>query len=632
MISDDDIKHIERAINEASKSKSEDDRTHPRVGVVVVKDGDVLATAHRGESASGEHGEYIALEKKLSTQPISGATLYTTLEPCTTRNHPKVPCAVRLIERRIKRVVIGMLDPNPSICGKGLWLLRESNVETDLFPHDYMAQVEELNRDFVRSHRGLHPTRTLAKEAPQLGESAARVKHESTEADKSPDANWMRWFGLMEKRDFVAADTLFNEISEAEGTVRKLQLHALRLGMRAELANDAEALSKLHELAEKNDEGAKFAAFQIARVLADTGDLSTALSKYHRAIELANDPNTAAAWTIQLSNCAKRLGESDVATKAILGALTPDLNRENKARLLVALSDLPSALPGQTAHAKAALLLKAALLTPTDTSARFDACYALAGVGLTQVALRHYEALVRADPSHSTARNNLGVALARLDIASRSISAYREALERGSTLAAANLAARYKDAGFLEDAEQILSAAMSSEHVHENVGSGLVSVREAKKQEEETYKGAITTGEEDQLFLENFVDALLGEGDASFAGRWSYDDAAELEVDSVLAGEFEAEWGKTYLRRRLAAKVEGRAAVGHVSRWDIVDEKFGHEQACYAYLTADGSQLRIMQILDGATRHLQWTRITTNSISQANDDHADNENGEHSGK
>jgi pyrimidine deaminase RibD-like protein len=70
------------AIDEAWKSVAEDDgRAHPRVGPVVVKDGKVLAVAHRGEMASGNHAEFVALEKKLAEVPLAGATVYTTLEP-----------------------------------------------------------------------------------------------------------------------------------------------------------------------------------------------------------------------------------------------------------------------------------------------------------------------------------------------------------------------------------------------------------------------------------------------------------------------------------------------------------------------------------------------------------------------
>ncbi|MGB8541801.1 MAG: deaminase [Candidatus Acidiferrales bacterium] len=145
----DDRKFAQLAIAEARKSIPEDDRIHPKVGVVVVKDGQIIASAYRGEIPQC-HAEYIALEKKLSEVPLSNATVFTTLEPCTSRKHPKVPCAIRLTERKIARVVIGMLDPDDRISGRGQRALRKAEIATDLFPSDLMSQVEELNRDFVR--------------------------------------------------------------------------------------------------------------------------------------------------------------------------------------------------------------------------------------------------------------------------------------------------------------------------------------------------------------------------------------------------------------------------------------------------------------------------------------------------
>lgn len=145
-----DIEFMRLAISEARNSKSEDERVHPRVGAVVVKNGVKLATAHRGEIL-GNHAEFTALETKLGEELTSGATVYTTLEPCTTRNHPKVPCAHRLVERKVSRVVIGMVDPDQRISGKGILELRKANIEVDLFPKELMAEVEEINREFIRS-------------------------------------------------------------------------------------------------------------------------------------------------------------------------------------------------------------------------------------------------------------------------------------------------------------------------------------------------------------------------------------------------------------------------------------------------------------------------------------------------
>lgn len=162
-MADDDLKYMQLAIEEAEKCSPEDSRPHPSVGTVIVTNQNTYFTHRGAESQPGGHAEYVALDVIGEKKILSGSILYTTLEPCTTRRHPKRPCVERIIDRQIKRIVIGMLDPNPTISGKGILRLREAGREVALFPSDLMAKVEEINNRFISVYRPLHGAKMLGR-------------------------------------------------------------------------------------------------------------------------------------------------------------------------------------------------------------------------------------------------------------------------------------------------------------------------------------------------------------------------------------------------------------------------------------------------------------------------------------
>ena len=150
----DEAKWMRRAVTLGKESLSED-RGKPKVGVVVVRDGEVLGESYRGRTGRGEHAEY-GLLRELEERGVTtkGATVYTTLEPCSSRNHPKVPCAKHLINADVARVFIGMYDPNPRIYRAGWRLLRDAKIALFDFPLELRDEIARDNADFVGQFRG----------------------------------------------------------------------------------------------------------------------------------------------------------------------------------------------------------------------------------------------------------------------------------------------------------------------------------------------------------------------------------------------------------------------------------------------------------------------------------------------
>jgi len=191
-----DVLYMREAVAQARRCVPEDERPHPFVGVVVVTAAGEVATAFRGELAPAQHAEFVALEGKLRERNLAGATVFTTLEPCTTRSHPKVPCAERLVERRVRRVLIGMLDPNPGILGNGVLRLRQASIEVQLFPPDLMAELEDLNRDFIRAQTMrklvVPPLVTRPEEAAALDPDACNLLAQ-THSQRGDHPNAISW-------------------------------------------------------------------------------------------------------------------------------------------------------------------------------------------------------------------------------------------------------------------------------------------------------------------------------------------------------------------------------------------------------------------------------------------------------
>lgn len=116
---------MRRAIALAEKARG---NTHPNplVGAVLIENGKIVSEGFHARAGT-PHAERAALNA-LGRKPKPGATLFVTLEPCST--HGKTgACTDAILAAGISRVVVGTTDPNPAHAGRGLEILRERGVE-----------------------------------------------------------------------------------------------------------------------------------------------------------------------------------------------------------------------------------------------------------------------------------------------------------------------------------------------------------------------------------------------------------------------------------------------------------------------------------------------------------------------
>lgn len=121
---------------------------NPLVGSVIVRDGKIVGQGFHPQ-AGQPHAEVFALRD--AGDRAKGATLYVNLEPC---NHygRTPPCSEAVIAAGVSKVVVGMVDPNPQVAGRGIERLRQAGIEVVVGVE--AAACRKLNEAFV--HRILY--------------------------------------------------------------------------------------------------------------------------------------------------------------------------------------------------------------------------------------------------------------------------------------------------------------------------------------------------------------------------------------------------------------------------------------------------------------------------------------------
>ncbi|MCJ7688807.1 MAG: bifunctional diaminohydroxyphosphoribosylaminopyrimidine deaminase/5-amino-6-(5-phosphoribosylamino)uracil reductase RibD [Clostridiaceae bacterium] len=135
--------YMERAI-ELSKKAVGFVNPNPLVGAVIVKDNRIIGEGYH-EYFGGSHAEVNAF--KNAKEDVEGATMYVTLEPCS--HYGKTPpCADAIVKNKIAKVVVGMIDPNPQVSGRGIEILRRNGIDVTVGIMN--KEIKKTNEIFIK--------------------------------------------------------------------------------------------------------------------------------------------------------------------------------------------------------------------------------------------------------------------------------------------------------------------------------------------------------------------------------------------------------------------------------------------------------------------------------------------------
>lgn len=161
--------HMQRAMQLAAGGLG---RTSPNpvVGAVIVKDNKVVGEGLHLR-AGEPHAEVYAVRE--AEEKARGATMYVTLEPCVVEGRTP-PCAPLLVEAGIAKVVVGLVDPDPRVQGRGIRLLREAGLDVEMADPDIQELCADLNRGFIKRVTSGRPYVTLKFASSLDGKIATR--------------------------------------------------------------------------------------------------------------------------------------------------------------------------------------------------------------------------------------------------------------------------------------------------------------------------------------------------------------------------------------------------------------------------------------------------------------------------
>jgi len=412
-------------------------------------------------------------------------------------------------------------------------------------------------------------------------------------------------FAFIRDKDIGKGKEAYNKLKECESNVdRRLENEAfyyyLLFG-----CGDTSALKSLEDLAQKDGiaPAVKHIAIRYTGLCYEqAGELDKAGVAFKLASEYSSiSESDRAADKVSLAACLFKNDKKNEAFDLLMQEIANVSEGDALSKLYEGLADIYEL--AEDLEMRAIALEKLIEIQPNNTQLRFKAAYSYSQKEFNNLALLHYKTMMRFKPDDPTALNNIAVAYSELDMPINAAKFFKKAIEQKETLAAANLAYKYMNAGFDEEASEILEEARKSDKIAPSVGQAISDIEKKRQNELNIEEKAVKKAKEQQKFMLGFAEAYFVKipDCPEIAGVWKSTEGTKIEIKQG-EDKIEGTWKEGVYKRKFEGNIVNRGAKTTTYQeqysWSSKEFEFMKEGKGYIYIVPEDDKIKIMNVKD----------------------------------
>ncbi len=422
-------------------------------------------------------------------------------------------------------------------------------------------------------------------------------------------------FAFIIDKDIGKGKEAYNKLKECESNVdKRLKDEAfyyyLLFG-----CGDTSALKSLGDLAQKDGiaPAVKHIAIRYTGLCYEkAGELDKAEVAFKLASECSSiSESDRAADKVSLAGCLFKNDKKNEAFNLLMQEIANVTDEDTLSKLYEGLTDIYEL--AEDLEMRAIALEKLIEIQPNNTELRFKAAYSYNQKDFDNLALLHYKTMISFKSDDSAALNNIAVSYSQLDMPILAAKFFKKAIEQKHTLAAANLAYKYMNAGFDEEASELLKEARKSDKIDPKVGEAISDIEKKRQNESKSEEKAIKKAKEQQKFMLKFAEAYFVKISDSpeIAGAWKSTEGNEIEIKQV-KDNIEGTWRKSNTDYKFKGNIVNRGVKIITFKeqyvWSSKALEFVEEGKGYIYIAPEADKINIMTVKEQEYSFMELAR------------------------